>query len=855
MYIEVVIFIIFIFWIFVLQNRINRLEKAVYGSEVIRDEKKAESSKETKEEGVSGEKNGESSMAHKRPYKDEIAGEAQDSLAAYFSQEHRKDVVLQQSLESFGFIAWLTNYFTGGNLLVRIGGVVLFFGLVFLVKYAAEHSIISVKMRLWSIVFVAVVLVVTGWRLRERKGAYGQVIYAASKFYGLLTLEFAFVLMLIVVIIASLLAVMEDALPLALFASAGGFLVPILTSSGDGSHVILFSYYAFLNLGIFIVAWFRSWRVLNLIGFLFTFVIATVWGVLRYRADMFGTTEPFLLLFFMMYLMISILFTMKHPYRPRHFVDSTLVFGLPLIAFPLQLHLVDRFAYGEAFSAIALGVLYAGLYVVLKNKERMKLLSLSFLALSVIFFTIAVPYVFDTDVSAALWSIEGTAVIWLSLKQNRALARYFGIFLLLVSAIIYSADAVIGGIGVAEYFGFLIIIAGLMGAGWLLDRYRKVLHPLMQNFVYLFLLFSLGLWFIATPSRLEYFGNDAYLFSLIIGTLISVVIVRFAKWRLLAESLQIILPLGIVLFYTSKEVQPYIYDMHPFMKYGFWSFIGLTGVAYLLLFLYDKVWSHTKSLHILTLWFMVSVLTFEAHYHIAINQTAKSILMVSWAIVPLLFAIGILAFSKHFGRYKSSYEYIGLAAICIFLLLWEIVAFGVPADFMQRAYLPLINPIDMMQSAVLAAIFFWIYKQRSVWSSSTIRLMCGIVILLGWVLVTVVFARYTHISQGVTYSLAALWQSGYFQTGISVLWSIAAIVAMLLSKRYIDRTLWLAGFGILILVVLKLFLVELFPCSRCVAFANRLFCSHAAKLEQIEKQLKSEDDLMMQDDSTHGDIG
>ncbi len=861
MHIEVIVFIIFLFWIFVLQNRINRLEKAVYGSEAVKAEEKAEISKELEREGISEKKKEKPPAAPKRLHKDETVETAQDSLAAYFSQEHLKDSVSQQPSDSFGFMTWLTNYFTGGNLLVRIGGVVLFFGLAFLVKYVAEHSIISVKMRLWGIAFVAVALIVTGWRLREREGAYGQVlqglgvailylvIYAASKFYGLLTLEAAFVLMFAVVIVASLLAVVEDALPLALFASAGGFLVPILTSSGDGSHVILFSYYAFLNLGIFIVAWFRSWRVLNLIGFLFTFVIATVWGVLRYRADMFGTTEPFLLLFFMMYLTISILFTMKHPYRPKHFVDSTLVFGLPLIAFPLQLHFVDRFAYGEAYSAMALGALYAGLYMVLKKKERMKLLAQSFLVLSVIFFTIAVPYIFEADVSAVLWSIEGTAVIWLSLKQNRALARYFGIFLLLVSALIYPADAVIDGIDMAEYLGFLIIIAGLMVAAWLLDGHRKVLHPFMQNFVYLFLLLSLGLWFIATPAQLEYFGNDAYLFSLVAAALISVVIIRFANWRLLEESLQIVLPLGIVLFYLSKGAGAPIYDIHPFMAYGFWSFIGLVGTVYLLLFLYDKVWRHTRALHVLTLWFMVSVLTFEAHYHIATDQTAKSILMVSWAIVPLLFAIGILVLSRYLGRYKSSYEYTGLAAIFIFLLLWEIVAFGVPADFMRSAYLPLANPIDMMQVAVLAAILFWTYKQRSTRSSSTIRLMYGIVILLGWMLVTVVFARYVHISQGIAYTLSALWQSGYFQTGISVLWSVAAIVAMLLSKRYADRTLWLAGFGVLILVVLKLFLVELAhsgTIERIISFlvvgVLLLLIGYFVPMPPSENKLKSEHD-------------
>ena len=39
--------------------------------------------------------------------------------------------------------------------------------------------------------------------------------------------------------------------------------------------------------------------------------------------------------------------------------------------------------------------------------------------------------------------------------------------------------------------------------------------------------------------------------------------------------------------------------------------------------------------------------------------------------------------------------------------------------------------------------------------------------------------------------------------------AIIAIVLMLLSKRYKNRPLWLAGFGLLILVVLKLFFVEL----------------------------------------------
>ena len=71
----------------------------------------------------------------------------------------------------------------------------------------------------------------------------------------------------------------------------------LLPHTGSGDHVVLFSYYALLNLAIFAIAWVRSWRALNLLGFFFTFAIGTAWGVLRYQHALFGSTEPFLVLF------------------------------------------------------------------------------------------------------------------------------------------------------------------------------------------------------------------------------------------------------------------------------------------------------------------------------------------------------------------------------------------------------------------------------------------------------------------------------------------------------------------------------------------------------------------------------
>ena len=819
---EALFFIILAFWIFVLQSKIKHLEKLVYGLTSRKKKEQTEVSTVVAKEPMSSIEEVEKPVMQETVEVQNVVEKV--SSVKTFKQEHREPRVTQQIKEPSVVATWLTNYFTGGNLLVRIGGVVLFFGLAFLVKYAAEHSVISMEVRLWTIALVAVGLMVIGWRLREREGAYGQVlqglgvamlylvIYGASKFYGLLALESAFALMLLVVIIGSVLAVMEDALPLALFASAGGFLVPILTSSGDGSHVMLFSYYVFLNLGIFIVAWYRSWRVLNVLGFVFTFVIATAWGVLRYRSGMFESTEPFLLIFFAMYLVISILFTIKHPYEPKNLVDGTLTFGLPVVAFPLQVSLVHIFQYGEAISAVVIGVLYAGLYTLLKNKERTGLLAQSFLALSVVFFTISVPYIFDADVSAALWSLESAAIIWVSLKQNKLIARYFGIFLLLVSVVVYPESVRHSGISLVEYVGFLIVIISTMIAAWLLDTHKAMLKQGTHFFTYVFLVISLVLWFISTPTQLHDFYDDVFMLTLILGAFIALVTAKLATWKLLAKSLQGTLFLGILLFYASKIFPYSFYGIHPFSEYGLMMFMGLMVLQYVMLALFDTLWRYAKALHLLSLWFMVSVLTFELHYHVAYLEIGTSMDMIGWGVVALAFTLFVTLFPKFpsvWKEYKQTYKSIGAGGLVLFLFLWELGAFLVPAHFTGMGYFPLLNPIDLMQLGVWGAMTYWAVKQNSTWQKQRSLQVYGVLGVLAWVLLTVIFARFVQQSQGLEYTSIALWHSDYFQTGISILWSGVAILLMVLSKMYTQRNLWIAGFGLLILVVLKLFFVEL----------------------------------------------
>src|SRR4029434_7796753 len=98
---------------------------------------------------------------------------------------------------------------------------------------------------------------------------------------------------------------------------------PLLASTGGGSHVALFSFYALINFGILIVAWFKAWRSLNLLGFAFTFIIGLLWGDRFYRPEFFASTEPFLILFFLFYVAIAVLFALRQEAGIKDPVDGT----------------------------------------------------------------------------------------------------------------------------------------------------------------------------------------------------------------------------------------------------------------------------------------------------------------------------------------------------------------------------------------------------------------------------------------------------------------------------------------------------------------------------------------------------
>ncbi|MCP3868747.1 MAG: DUF2339 domain-containing protein [Gammaproteobacteria bacterium] len=375
------------------------------------------------------------------------------------------------SLLERGFTA-ARDWLLGGNTLARVGVVLLFLGLAFLLRYATDRVVIPIELRYAGVAASAIVLLALGWWLRLRNTHYGLIlqgtgigvlyltVFAAMRLHPLLDPQIAFTLLVLVTICSAILAVVQNALSLAAAATLGGFAAPILASTGSGNHAALFSYFTLLNTGIFAIAWFKAWRLLNLIGFIGTFGIGMAWGLRSYTAELFWSTEPFLVLFFLMYVAIGLLFARRKllaaadapqernkllswSAHQTDYIDATTLFGPPLAGFGLQYAIIQHLEFGPAFSALALGLLYMLLaWILARRLQRSPLLLVeACLALGVVFGTLAIPLGLDAQWTSAAWAVEGAGIYWIGLRQGRTLGRAFALLLLAGAAL-----TVLGGL-------------------------------------------------------------------------------------------------------------------------------------------------------------------------------------------------------------------------------------------------------------------------------------------------------------------------------------------------------------------------------------------------------------------------
>jgi uncharacterized membrane protein len=379
-----------------------------------------------------------------------------------------------------------------GNIIAKLGVLLLFFGVGFLLKFAYDRGVFPPELRLLGVALGAGAMLFFGKRVLAKNRVYALILmggamgllyldtFFALKNFALISPVVAFALFFALGVAMTLMAVKLDAKVLVVLGLTGAFMAPILASTGSGSHVLLFSYYLLLNVFIVAVSWFKSWRALNLTGFIFTFAIALFWGHSNYQPAYFATVEPFLIAFFVLYVAIPIVFAHRQPPELKGFVDGTLIFGTPLSGAMMQAALTRGMGDNIlAWSAAAVALMYGVLAWTLWRRNNMRVLAEAHLALAIVFGTAAPYFAFDAVPTFAFWALEGAAIVWLGCRQDRLLARLFGLVVQLAAAAYFVAK--VSGTVENPWFNNITVGCALIAfsawiSAWLLKKFAANLR-------------------------------------------------------------------------------------------------------------------------------------------------------------------------------------------------------------------------------------------------------------------------------------------------------------------------------------------------------------------------------------------
>ena len=221
--------------------------------------------------------------------------------------------------------------------------------------------------------------------------------------------------------------------------------------------------------------------------------------------------------------------------------------------------------------------------------------------------------------------------------------------------------------------------------------------------------------------------------------------------------------------------------------------------------------------HAGALWLVVFLLAWSARWGInELLPEAHAWAFVAWGLVPAIALALLPGWSRRggwpAGRFGALYPANAAAGLALAALAWVFAANFDAGDPRPLPYLPLANPLELAQAAVLLLVLGWWRQVRDVGEFVLRPIPALLPVALGasaFLWLNAATARAVHHLGGVGFSAHALHRSPVFQGSISVLWALTALAVMFAATRSGRRWLWLGGGALLAALVLKLFFVDL----------------------------------------------
>ncbi|CBG87228.1 DUF2339 domain-containing protein [Citrobacter rodentium] len=725
-----------------------------------------------------------------------------------------------------GVITSLARWFMQGNPLAKLGILLLFLGLSFLLRYTVEHSLFPLELRLAATALFAIVLLGVGWRLRHKQPVYALIlqggatgvlyltVFGAFRLWQMLPMTLAFALLLAICAASVVLAILQKALSLAMLASLGGYLAPLLLSDGSGNYIALFSFYLLLSAGILVISIWQHWRELNLLGLLFTFGVGGLWGMDDYQPAYYLNCQLFLVANILIFGVLSVALSLRAQEKNKQIIDGVLLFAPPLIGFGMQYAMTLHWAYGPALSALGYGGGYLALaWLALRRYPSAgRPLVLAALALGGAFTTLAIPLALSARWTAMAWALEGLGILWLGVQQQQRSMSYSGTALL-VLAFVSALWALIGDTTALS----LMLIFAVLSLCWLAGAW--LWRQIILRGSRVLLAGGLLFWMVAlTGASQLMFSKDAWVLSGVLALMaVSVWGWRQAglrlAWRELDASKWLLWPMMLMVLLQQISQQ-------AIFTGGWQNLVWCLALpaALILLRRDDAALAPriSRLLHLSLLWMTMLALAMELFWFVrdlpwGMTAWKSGLLMAAGGLLIMLISAMVRRRIWPFKVWPALYSVqamVPLAAALVCLLALTNVQDGV---VYRQTFLPLVNPLEEGAAfALLGLVVLYRATQRyfpvqlSVWQPwPAIALMA-----LGFWWLNGALLRALACYGEVAWTTQALWHSRLVQTCFALFWTLVALVVMLRATQRRSRPEWLGGAVLLGMVIAKLMLVD-----------------------------------------------
>ncbi|TKK70314.1 DUF2339 domain-containing protein [Ilyomonas limi] len=339
--------------------------------------------------------------------------------------------------------------FIGENLVSKIGIAILVLAIGYFVKFAIDNNWVGAVGRVSIGIVCGGILIGVAHRLRKNYHAFSSVLAGGglAVLYFTITLAYqqfhlfsqtvAFIILLVITAFAVLLALLYNRQELAVIALVGGFASPFLVSNGSGNYVTLFIYLLILNTGLLIIAYNKTWRILNVTAFLFTVILFSSW-----LASLPDTTNKsvyangllFAAIFYLLFFAINIANNIKERKQFLAFDFGILLLNTCLF-FSAGLYCLNKMnatAYNGLFSAVMAVFNLAATYFLFKKNNLDKNILYLLIGITLTFISLTAPLQLHGHFITLFWASEAVLLCWLYIKSNISIVRY-------ASLIVYTA--------------------------------------------------------------------------------------------------------------------------------------------------------------------------------------------------------------------------------------------------------------------------------------------------------------------------------------------------------------------------------------------------------------------------------